>query len=37
MMSLKKRKMYENLTEIKIIVCRSHDRYRRAVHLNGFI
>lgn len=33
----KKRKNMENLTEIKIIVCRSHSRYRRAVYRVGFI
>lgn len=35
--SPKKRKMYENLTEIKIVVCRSHDKYIRAVYFNDFI
>lgn len=30
--SPKKRKMYENLTEIKIVVSRSHPQYRRAMY-----
>ena len=30
--SPKKRKMYENLTEIKIVVSRSHTQYIRAVY-----
>ncbi len=33
---LGKRKMYENLTEIKIVVWRSHAQYRRAVYRDDF-
>lgn len=33
----KEEKIYENLTNVKIVFCRSRDKCRRAVHRYGFI